>query len=138
VKFENGVDFGCVAGLENDSEPKASSIPPNDCVLDCKAAPEEVEGCIPSKALAAGCAAGAAGFEAYRDKIDCFRSDRPVPAVPGPVLDGLAGAEGAPPKKSKPNRLSPGLDCRGAGCCGGALGGPGLPVDGSVVFGLAG
>lgn len=88
---------------------------------------------------AAGCAGGGAGFEAYRDKIDCFRSVLPgTPGVLGPTLDGLAGgADAVPPKKSNPNRLSPGLVCfggaTGAFGCGGAL-----LIAGSVVLGLAG
>lgn len=94
---------------------------------------------MPPKAFAAGCGAGAAGFDAYSDKIDCFRSDLPlpVPGVFGPVLDGRAGgADCVPPKKSSPSKLSPGRVC--LGCAAGALGGAGLLNDGSVVLGLAG
>lgn len=90
-----------------------------------------------SDAAGLGCG-GAAGFEAYRDRIDCFKSDLPgTPGVLGPVLEGLAGgADCVPPKKSKPSKLSPGFVC--FVCAAGALGGPGLLIEGSVVLGLAG
>ena len=95
--------------------------------------------CIPEKALAAGCGAGAAGFDAYSDKIDCFRLDLSgtPPGVDGPVLDGLAGcADCVPPKKSNPSKPSPGFVCLGAAAA--AFGGPDLLTEGSVVLGRAG
>lgn len=87
--------------------------------------------------VACGCG-GAAGFEAYSDKIDCLRSVRPgILGVVGPVLDGLCGgADCVPPKKSNPSKLSPALVCFGAAT--GAFGGPGLCTAGSVVLGLTG
>ena len=80
-----------------------------------------------------GCGA-AAGFDAYKDKIDDFKSALPgTPGVDGPVLEGLAGAAADdPPKKSSPSKLSPGFVCfGGAGVAFGVL-------TGSVVLGLAG
>jgi len=143
VSPEKGSGLACCCGAdENDREPKASPKPPSACAFDCEG--EETGGgdCIPPKALtleAAGCWGGGVGFDAYRDKIDCLRSDRPgAPPVFGPVLDGLAGgADWVPPKKSRPSRLSPGFVCLGAAA--GAFGGGGaLLVAGSVVLGLAG
>lgn len=70
--------------------------------------------------------------------MDCFKSVLPeVPDVDGPVLDGLAGgADCAPPKKSKPSKLSPGRVCFGGAA--GAFGGPVLFRAGTVVLGRAG
>jgi len=70
--------------------------------------------------------------------MDCLRSVRPgCPCVAGPVLEGLCGMpDCAPPKKSKPNKLSPGLVCLGAAA--GAFGGPIRFIVGSAVFGRAG
>lgn len=80
----------------------------------------------------------AAGFDAYRDKIDDLRSALPgTPGAAGPVLDGLAGgADCVPPKKSRPSKLSPGFVCFGGAT--GAFCTAGLCTAGSVVLGLAG
>jgi hypothetical protein len=69
------------------------------------------------------CCCGAAGFEAYRDNIDCLRSGLDGAALAaGPVLDGRAGCDaGPPPRKSKPNSESPALFCFGASARGGAV-----------------
>lgn len=76
---------------------------------------------------------GAAGFDAYRDKIDCFKSGRegPLPATVG-LLEGLAGgADVGPDRKSSPSNES-------AGCFGCALGGGGAVCVGGPVLGRAG
>lgn len=131
--------MGCTGGLENDREPNASPRPPSAWVFDCCTVGLARGDDIPEKALAAGCAGWAIGFDAYKDKIDCLRSDLPEDeaAAFGPVLEGLAGgADCAPPKKSIPSKLSPGLvDLGGATE---DLGGAGLLREGSVVLGLAG
>lgn len=88
--------------------------------------------------------AGAAldfGADAYKDKIEFFKSTRPgaAPGVDSPDVaeDGRGGADCVPPKKSSPSRLSPGLVC--LGCAAGAFERPDLPpVAGSVVLGLTG
>ena len=71
--------------------------------------------------------------------MDCFRSVLPgTPVDVGPVLEGLAGGvDCEPPKKSNPNKLSPGLVCFG-GAATAARGGTGLLIEGSAVLGLAG
>lgn len=92
--MENGAGF-CWTGVpENDREPKASPNPPRACAFDWGCAGEARGGdCMPPKAFAAGCGGGAAGFDAYSDKIDCFKSDLPgAPGVLGPVLEGRAGS----------------------------------------------
>lgn len=85
-----------------------------------------------------GAAAGF-GAEAYSDKMDCFKSERP--GTPGVVaaeaaLDGRAGgADCVPPKKSRPSSESPPLFCFG-GAAGALTGGGRTEMAGSVVTGL--
>lgn len=85
--------------------------------------------------LTAGCPAG---FAAYRERIDCFKSARG--AFEGAELAVLAGRVGVeepePPKKSRPRRESPGLLCLGG--AGSAFGGGGLVTGGGPVLGREG
>lgn len=121
-----------------ESEPNASPRPPSAWAFDCGCCVGDASGGddIPENAFAFDCAGGGAGFDAYRDKMDCFRSDLPPEGAFGPVLDGLAGGVDCdPPKKSMPSKLSPAL-CLGGAI--GAFGGAALLIDGSVVLGLAG
>jgi hypothetical protein len=83
------------------------------------------------------------GADAYKDRIDCFRSDRgllPVVAAPEAALAGRAGgADWLVPKKSRPSRESPGRFCLGGAagafcCCGGGL----EAIEGSAVLARAG
>jgi hypothetical protein len=126
--------------VAKESELKASPSPPSACAFDEGWVGDARGDATPPKAFKfdpAGCCGGAAGLEAYKERMDCFRSDRPGAAeLLAPVLEGLAGgADCVPPKKSKPRRLSPGLvDFGGAA---GALGGAARTA-GSVVLGRGG
>lgn len=102
----------------------------------------EVGDCMPPKmswpsCCGCGCVRGA---EAYSDRIDCLRSGlEAVGAAPEVVvaLEGLAeGAEGGPPKKSKPRRESPCFCCFGGPAASFMGGGRTLGV--SAVLGRAG
>lgn len=96
---------------------------------------------MPPKELWRSCCGWACDFgaEAYNESIDDLRSGRDIPDDAGAVaeaLEGLSvGAEGGPPKKSRPSRESPCLACglSGAEAFGGAA-----REEGSVVLGLAG
>lgn len=109
-------------------------IPGDDMPLKRSALAEE--------ACLCGCCCGgwgaAAGLEAYSDKMLCLRSVL-AGGPDAPVLEGLRGPAllPPPPKKSSPNKLSPGLVCFGGAA--GALTGEGcLLTAGSVVLGLTG
>lgn len=93
---------------------------------------------ISPKEVLRSCCGGAGGGFAYRDRIDCFRSGREIPAeLPGveAVLAGRLVVGGlVSPKKSSPSSESPGLF--GFGAAGGWLGG--ATRVGSVVLGRTG
>lgn len=118
--------------------PKASPRPPKlgGCAGGCIGGD-----CIPPKELWRSCCGCACclGAEAYNDKMDCFRSGRDGPDEPSALPEALkgtsAGAEGGPPKKSKPNSESP---CFAGALVGTEAFGGGARDDGSVVLGLAG
>ena len=142
----NGSAFCCCGsgaggdvGEEKLRPPKASPRPPK--LGGCAVGGCIGGDCIPPKELWRSCCGCACclGAEAYSDKMDCFRSGRDGPDEPSALPEALkgtsAGAEGGPPKKSKPNSESP--------CFAGALVGTeafgGAARDGgSVVLGLAG
>jgi len=97
---------------------------------------------MPANCWLVVCAGAAAclGAEAYKDRMDCLRSDRPgTPGVPtDAALDGRAGgADCVPPKKSRPSNDSPGLFCFG-GAAGALTGGGRAETAGSVVTGRGG
>jgi hypothetical protein len=83
------------------------------------------------------------GAVAYRDRMDCFKSGRDIPACEpavGPVLPGrLVGVDCVLPKKSNPSNESAGFACFGAAdCCALAGGGGRATAGGPVVLGRAG
>lgn len=122
---------GCAGCAPNDSPPKASLNPPKlDCWGDCcggeARAPKE-----PCRACCWGAGAAAAGFDAYRDRMDCLRSGRDGAAAAGPVLEGRAGCAGVLPRKSKPNNESPAFACFGGAVS--AFGGAALAAGGPVL-----
>jgi hypothetical protein len=128
---ENGEGFGAGAALK-DRLLNASFMPPKaDC---CGDACPWGDASPPKESWRACCCgwAGAAGFEAYSDRIDCLRSGLDAAAAAGPVLDGRAGgAEDDPPRKSNPNNESPALFCFGGAVSG--LEGPLAPTGGPVL-----
>src|SRR5437879_4922457 len=78
-----------------------------------------------------GCGRGA---EAYRDRIDCFKSGLDCAPGVAAALDGRAGAC-ASPKKSSPSNESAGFVCFGG--AGSDFGG-GLDATGAALFALGG
>lgn len=98
--------FGC--GWDCTEEKEPNDVARSCCGADC------------------GCCFGG---DAYNERIDCFRSGRDNPVGPElfeGVLEGRLGAACVGPKKSSPNKESPGLCCFGGGtvcgafacCCG--------------------
>lgn len=60
-----------------------------------------------------GCCGGGAGLEAYRDKMDCFKSGRDCTPGVAAALEGRFGGGAESPKKSRPSRESAGFVCLG-------------------------
>jgi len=133
--------LGCCWGAGGDVEglklrpPNASSRSPK---LDCCCAGAD---CMPPKDGWRSCCGGGWGLgaEAYRERMDCFRSGLDCAVDPVGVdaeLDGLPIEEdGGPPKKSRPNNESAALVCLGGPeDIGGGSRLPGV----SVVLGLTG